>query len=298
MKLIVDSGSTKTDWAFVLSSSDSKSVSTRGINPVVQTSEQIKEILNTELLLGVSNVAISVDDIDEIFYYGAGCIPEKSDVLKSALMPIFPNASVVEIESDLLGAARAMCGHESGVAAILGTGANSCLFDGHEIVWHTPALGYILGDEGSGAVLGRKFINGILKGWLPTDICRLFMLETGLTVADIINNVYHQTSPNRFLASMSVFIAKHIDECKALDDLVVHNFEDFIRINLLPYFSVHEEYSTAHSNAELPREFSAVGSIAYHYNAQLAKAANKYGLNVAKIIKSPLQDLVKYHCNQ
>lgn len=187
----------------------------------------------------------------------------------------------IHVADDLLGAARALCGHKAGIACILGTGSNSCLYDGKNIVVHTPALGYVLGDEGSGAVLGRKFLNAVLKQTLPENIRKLFLQESGLDMAEVINRVYRSPAPNRFLASMSKYIHGYLDE-KEVRDIVIDNFEDFIRNNILAY-------------GDKFRTINVVGSIAYHYKEQLTEAASRNGFQIGKIIKNPIEGLIEYH---
>lgn len=286
IKLIVDSGSTKTDWAFASATDSYLLMSTCGINPVVQTVEMIKKTICGELVLLMSTEGIEAADVGEIFFYGAGCIPTKMNVVRQILNETFSLADIIEVNSDLLGAARALCGHTEGIAAILGTGANSCYYDGERIVANTPALGFILGDEGSGAVLGRKFINGILKGWLPCALRDKFLGEYGLTVSQVIDKVYHQPMPNRFLASISEFIYRKMNCFSELETVVEENFEDFISKNILPYRVISE--------ASLVK-MNAVGSVAFYYKPQLVKAASKHGIETGLIEKSPLHGLVNYH---
>ena len=159
----------------------------------------------------------------------------------------------------------------------------------------TPALGYILGDEGSGAVLGRNFLNGILKGWLPEELRNLFMAEWQLDVAEIINKVYREQYPNRFLASISTFIASNMERYPQLADMVVQNFEKFIDVNIQPYLKLETEVEKNEEKAQSAREINAVGSIAYYFRNQLERAANNRSLSVGRIVKSPMQGLVEYH---
>ena len=287
MKLIVDSGSTKTDWFYASSLTDYMIVRTNGINPVIQNRDEIRQIVTTMCLQNV----VAYDAVEEVHFYGAGCIPQKKNVLESILKETFHDADV-NVESDLLAAARALCGTNEGLAAILGTGSNSCLYDGKKIVSNTPALGFILGDEGSGAVLGRKFINGIIKGWLPSDLCESFYNDVGLSTADIIDKVYKQPSPNRFLASMSKFILKNVDNFQELAELVIKNFEEFISININPY---SRQTDGIISDVRVAKTINAVGSIAYYYKKQLAIAAQNRGYRVGKVMKSPVVGLLEFH---
>lgn len=274
MFLIADSGSTKTDWTLVDGEHQEvvAEYHTQGINPVHQSGDTIREILST--------VPVSTTP-DTIFFYGAGCTEAHIPAVRQLLSDMF-QTSDVEVNSDLLGAARSLCGRAAGIACILGTGANSCLYDGDRIIRNTPALGYILGDEGSGAVLGRLFVNALYKGQLPAVLRDTFEQATGLDVATIINKVYREPMANRFLASLSTFIGQHLD-CEPLRQLVVQNFRQFFRNNLVPYDASH-----------LP--VGAVGSIAWHYRDLLAEAAAAEGFHLGTIVQSPMRGLVSYHC--
>lgn len=280
MILVVDNGSTKADWCFS-NSNGCCTISTTGINPIVLRDEQIKDIMRNQLLPKAVEAHLPINDLSAIFFYGAGCTDDKKAPVTEILRECINRNAHIEVESDLLGAARALCGHSEGIACILGTGANSCLFDGENIVAHTPALGYILGDEGSGAVLGRNFINSILKGALPHSICEDFLRESGYTVADILYNVYKGEAPNRFLASTSKFIHRYIDN-EAVEQLVTDNFISFIEKNICPY---HTSCTTLH----------AVGSIAFYYRPQLEKATKAKGYKIGKILNKPVMELRNYH---
>ena len=203
MKLIADSGSTKTSWA-VVDDKEIKMIGTAGINPAVQSEDTIMCTLHEMVLM-------LTEGPREIYFYGAGCRGKASLFMEQCLRHAFPDADIVCVESDLLGAARALFGVEEGIACILGTGSNSCLYDGRQIVANTPALGFILGDEGGGAALGKRFLNAIFKGELPAEVRDAYLESTHLTLADIIRKVYREPMPNRFLASTSLFIGQHIE---------------------------------------------------------------------------------------
>ena len=210
MKLIADSGSTKTDWTLV---DDQGGVvatcKTQGINPVHLSDDEILEILRKELVLP--------SNPQEIYFYGSGIIEALKPRMERLLKEVFGSANVYA-EGDLLGAARALFGHDEGIACILGTGANSCLYDGEKIVRNTPPLGYILGDEGSGAVLGKLFLNGIFKGSLPIFLKEKYLAWSGLDYPTIINKVYREPLANRYLASIAPFIASQIAEGEKRED--------------------------------------------------------------------------------
>lgn len=296
MYLISDSGSTKTDWCVADGGNIVCRISTQGINPFHQDGQTIAAILRDELLPRLHNDGLSAevsdrshpinqgftpDDITEIYFYGSGCREEFVPMMKSALSEAFPAARHVEANGDLIGAAHAVCGAGEGIACILGTGANSCLYDGHRIVMNTPPLGYILGDEGSGAVLGRLFINALYKGCLPASLLSDFERETGLSMADIIRRVYREPMANRFLASFAPFIHTRLD-CDAVHSLVIDNFRGFFRRNVARY-----------TRPDLP--VGAVGSIALHFSSELSAAAAVEGFVMGAIVKSPMDGLVAYH---
>lgn len=283
--LIVDSGSTKTSWCFAFlpdtkSADGARTVTTEGLNPAVMSAEEVEEKIAKALNHCLQSLSISAADVENVFFYGAGCISGRAGVVSESIQSILVDARIY-VADDLLGAARALCGHKTGIACILGTGSNSCLYDGKNIVAHTPALGYVLGDEGSGAVLGRKFLNAVLKQTLPEYIRKRFLQESGLDMAEVINRVYRSPAPNRFLASMSKYIHGYLDE-KEVRDIVIDNFEDFIRNNILAY-------------GDKFRTINVVGSIAYHYKEQLTEAASRNGFQIGKIIKSPIEGLIEYH---
>lgn len=277
MILIADSGSTKTDW--VLIGNDGQvvgEVTTAGMNPFHQTNEELVSILK-----GMSLTNVYEEEKISLFFYGSGCTPEQIPRLRELLSQNLPNIWVCDVYSDLMGAAHALCGHQEGIACILGTGANSCLYDGKQIIQNTPALGYILGDEGSGAVLGRKFINALYKGRLPQGLREAFEQKTGLTMSAVIQRVYREPQANRFLASLSLFIGMHLDVLE-VRQLVVGNFREFLRHNVKPY-----------GRPELPIGF--VGSMAYHYESELREAAQLEGFVVGTVVKSPMSGLIRFH---
>ena len=272
MKLIADSGSTKTDWCLFDDEEKVKSrFASQGINPFHMSEDIIFGILRNELLPQLGAAGSSIEEIE---FYGAGCTVAKIPVMKALLSEVFPYARNVVVGSDMLGAAKALLGNDEGIACILGTGANSCLYDGEKIVSNVSPMGYILGDEGSGAVLGKTFINELYKGG-HTDFINVFEKETGLSQADIIQKVYREALPNRFLASLSKFIGSHIAEEQWIEDMVVDCFRDFFRKNVRHY-----------NRRDLSVSF--VGSVAYYYKAQLMKAAELEGYKVGKILRQPL----------
>ena len=281
MIIIADSGSTKTDWALVPREDcpttnpvdsnlrDVEIIQTPGINPVHQAPDAIR-----------ASLPRIEQKVSAVFFYGAGCTADRIPQMVTLLQEHF-HTQQVEVCSDLLGAARALCGRNEGIACILGTGANSGLYDGERIMQNTPALGYILGDEGSGAVLGRRFFNAIFK---RPDFAALrddYLASEHLTMGDIIQRVYREPMANRFLASASLYIGTHIDN-PLLQELVTDNFRDFFCCNLQPY-----------GRRDLP--VGIVGSMAHHYREQLAAAARAEGFVLGTILKTPIEGLITYH---
>lgn len=275
---IVDSGSTKTDWCLVDHSGE-KRVRTAGMNPYFQSEEEMAEALRTQLLPVLEEM--KAEPMEAIYFYGAGCATEAvNQKVEQAIRRFFPVA--VEVQSDLIAAARALCGHEAGIACILGTGANSCAFDGERIVEQVSPLGYVLGDEGSGAVLGKRLVGDVLKHQLSPVVEQLFFGETELTAAAILDKVYRQPFPNRFLASLVPFVKRHIDE-PSLRRLVEDNFRAFFVRNV-------NGYALAQSH---PVHF--VGSIAFHFQEQLERVVAEQGLRMGRIMQSPMEGLIRYH---
>ncbi len=283
MIIIADSGSTKTDWAVIDGSTVLTRIKTQGINPFHQSAEVISSILSQELLPSLDRVVTS-DAVSGLYFYGSGCTPEKCIQLKQILSEFFPETSSIDCAGDLLAAARAVCGRKAGIACILGTGANSCLYDGEQIIANTPPLGYILGDEGSGAVLGKLFMNGIFKGFLPESLKQEYLDWSGLTYGDVIDKVYRQPLANRFLAKTANFIASRMDTYPELEELVCNNFRSFFDRNLVQY-KRQSEMNT----------IGFVGGISHQFSAQLTQVAMEKGYTVAAIMKSPIDGLVKYH---
>jgi N-acetylglucosamine kinase-like BadF-type ATPase len=219
--------------------------------------------------------------VEAVYFYGSGVRPEVEGRVEGLLRESFPDAKTVQAHSDLLGACRALCGDEAGIACILGTGANSCVYDGKKIVHNTPALGYILGDEGSGAVLGKHLLHDLYTGVLPHNLRLTFEKEMGLELSEIINKVYREPQANRFLASLSEFIHRHLDE-EGIRQLVYNTFSDFVNYHISRY-----------GRHDLPLSF--VGSIAYYYQEQLQLIVQMLDYEMGTILKSPLQGLVAYH---
>ncbi len=265
MTLVADSGSTKTDWRL-----GGQAFRTAGINPVRDSRQAIGEVV----------AALPDADVGEVHFYGAGCIPPYAEAVKCALLARYPHAQV-RVESDMLGAARALCGHGEGIACILGTGSNSCLYDGERIVRNVPPLGYILGDEGGGASLGRILVGDLLKDQLGKGLRDKFLAHFRLTTPDIMDRVYRQPQPNRFLASLVPFLVDNRED-EAIHALIVGELRRFFRRNVAQY-----------RRPNLPAHF--VGGVAHGLADELREAAAQEGFAVGIVLMSPISMLADYH---
>ena len=284
MKLIVDSGSTKTTWLLRKADTSDIVVDSIGLNPIRDDEQTIREVVagvaQTLASYQAVEVLAPVESVDEVHFYGAGCIAPYSDVVRDALTAVFPSAEV-EVASDLLGAARALCGVGEGLACILGTGSNSCYYDGEKIVENVSPLGWILGDEGSGAVLGKTLVGDLLKGQLGEELKSSFFERFVLTQTDIIDRVYRQPMANRFLASLVPFIVDHRDD-EGIHVLLVDAFRAFFRRNVAVY-----------GRKDLPVGF--VGGIAAQFEEELREAADAEGFMVGNIEKRPILGMAAFH---
>ena len=278
MILIADSGSTKTDWCVVEKGELVQQIFTKGTNPFFQSEEEISNEIATALL-----PELKTNEFDAVYFYGAGCgFPDKIAVVHRALTKHLNVAGNVEVATDMLAAARGLCGREAGIACIMGTGSNSCYYDGESIVANVSPLGFILGDEGSGACLGKLMVGDLLKNQMTPELKEKFLAQFNLTPADIIDRVYRKPFPNRFLASLSPFLAQNIsDPC--VHDLVLNSFKAFFKRNIMQY----ENYQNLKVNL--------IGSVAYYYKEVLAEAAEAMGIQLGTIIQSPMEGLIKYH---
>ena len=277
MNLIADSGSTKTAWCLSCGNQIIKQFETAGINPFFQTEEEITAQLKETLL-----PQIVCNDVENVYFYGAGCAdPVKNNALGEVLKSVI-GAKTAFVASDMLGAARGLLGRERGIACILGTGANSGVYDGEALVKGVYAGGYILGDEGSGGVLGKLLISDWVKKQMPQDIYDALTEEYGLTYLGIVDRVYKQPFPNRWLAQFTKFMSAR-RENEYIHNLLVGAFKAFFERNIKQY----EEWK------EL--EVGFVGSIAFYFNAELREAAEMCGIKLGKVMQNPIDGLVEYH---
>jgi N-acetylglucosamine kinase-like BadF-type ATPase len=278
MKLIADCGSTKIHWCLLNNGNIEKQVFSGGINALMLTEEEMIRRFGDELIPNIKGY-----DIDSIHFYGAGCISEEvCSNVANALQANIPTAKDIEVHSDLLAAARALCGNEPGIACILGTGSNSCYYDGKEICDNVSPLGYILGDEGSGAVIGKIFLGDVLKNQLSKEISDKFLTQYKLDRLTIIRRVYKEPQGNRFLASVTPFLSENIDNPE-IHAIVKNAFLAFFKRNIAQY----KDYQKLAVNF--------VGSIAYYFQDVLKEAAVEVGCHIGTIIKSPMEGLLKFH---
>lgn len=280
MIVIADCGGTKSDWILADGIASMQRMHTLGINPFSLPEADIAALLGP--VVEAVGQMFTTGDYLELFFYGAGCNAVGARLMQTLLQQAFaPFHPSLHVHSDLLGAARALCQRAEGVACILGTGSNSCLYDGTDVVANTPPLGYILGDEGSGSDLGKTFLHLLLKGQLPSAMREEFYATMGMTYAQIISRIYQQPCANRFLASLAPFIGQHLDN-EQVRETVIERFRRFVHFNLLPY-----------QRAELPVNFN--GGVAHHFGSLLTEAVTAEGLQMGSICQSPMPGLLAYH---
>lgn len=277
MILIADSGSTKTDWCLVEHGEVLQQIFTKGTNPFFQSEEEISNEIAANLL-----PQLKTAETDAVYFYGAGCaFPDKIETVRRAILRHLQVKGEVEVSTDMLAAARGLCGHRAGIACIMGTGSNSCYYDGEKIVQNVSPLGFILGDEGSGACLGKLLVGDILKNQMTPELKEKFLSQFNLTPADIIDRVYRKPFPNRFLASLSPFLAQNLNE-PCIHSLVLNSFKSFLKRNVMQY-----DYQN--------HEVHFIGSVAYYYKDVLAQATDEMGIRLGTILKSPMEGLITYH---
>jgi len=277
--VIADSGSTKTTWRIVLHANEFTDVKTEGINPYFQSEEEIERIVKEQLLPHVNEKWIAA--IDRLYYYGAGCSnQEKVNSVHAGLLRGYPNWNV-QVEHDLLASARALCGKTSGIACILGTGSNSCLYNGSDIIENCPSWGYFFGDFGSGAHIGKQLIQRYANGEFSVKLMNE-LEKSGIEREEIINQIYSKPLPNRFLAGFAKVAGQLIGH-EEINELVIGCFEQFFMYQV-------EKYTQF---SQYPVSF--VGSVAFNFQNQLRAAALKRGIRMGKIIKEPIDGLLNYH---
>jgi N-acetylglucosamine kinase-like BadF-type ATPase len=277
--LIADSGATKAEWC-VIENKKEKTFFTQGISPYFLSTEQISELIRAELVKKLKD-----QTVEEVFYYGTGCSnPENAKSVKKALKKVWPDAKV-SVQTDLMGAARAVCGDQKGIACILGTGSNSCYFDGKKIVRNSPGLGYALGDEGSGAYLGKKVIQYFLYNTFDEDLRARFDARFVTNSSEILENVYKKPLPNRYLAGFTMFLAENRGHFM-IENIIEDGLNDFFFQHLNRYPEVWK----------YPVSF--VGSVADGFKDVITELCRSYEFELGTILKNPMQGLATYHRNK
>ena len=279
MHLIADSGSTKTAWRLIKSESTIIPLETIGYSPqYVSTSEMIDDLMKVL----VPQLTVTTEDISKISFYGTGCsTPRTISIIQLALENVFEKAEI-SVNHDLLGAARALCGNSPGIACILGTGANSCLYDGQFIIDNIPSVGFMLGDEGSGGYLGKKLVRAYFYRELPEDLSLAFAQKYQLTRDDMLLHVYKKPTPNRYLASYTRFLSEHLEH-PFIWGFVKSGFQDFLNAMVLKYDNIEN----------LPINF--LGSIAVYFKDVLKEVLATNNLEFGRIVDNPVESLVQYH---
>ncbi|MEM6725311.1 MAG: hypothetical protein AAF598_14820 [Bacteroidota bacterium] len=281
MLLIADSGSTKANWHLVYGPLKNDRFETMGYSPHYLTTEQIESSLRKDLL---PEMGERVELVSKIYFYGTGCSsPQDIATVTNALQPCFPKAAVF-VDHDLLGSARATCRRTAGIACILGTGSNSCLFDGKTVTDNLPSLGFMLGDEGSGGDLGRRLAKAYFYREMPEELAAAFHKKyNGLTKNQLIHKVYtEEDMPSRYMASFSKFLGEHLDH-PYVRDLIAGSFGEFLDRQVLKYPSAQDD----------PIHF--IGSIAHFFQEVLIECLKERGMTVGEIIRNPMERLISYH---
>jgi glucosamine kinase len=277
MLLLADSGSTKTDWLLMDSNQDVLSFKTVGFNPYFVDTEFIRSVITTEI-----ETHPTLKDVTAVYFYGTGCSSNpKCKIVEDAMALLFPNAAI-EVHHDLLSAGRALFGSKKGIAGILGTGSNSCLFDGQKVMESLFSLGYLFGDEGSGAYLGRQYLIKHLKKKVPGEIYKAFEEHCSISPEEILTHVYKKPNPSRFLASFAVFLKSQVDH-PFIAQLVEQCFDDFFQEQI----QIYDDYGDY--------TFSCIGSVGYNFRDQLQQAARRSGMTIGRIMASPMPGLREYH---
>lgn len=277
MILIADSGSTKTSWCLVNQDGEQRYFDTEGYNPYFVDSTYIKNSLEKSLPLTLDR-----NKVREVNFYGAGCMAEKKSIIEEAMQFFFNNANIFA-EIDTLAAARALLGTHAGFAAILGTGTNTCLYNGKTITHNIDSLGYVLGDEGSGCAIGKKLLADYCRGYMPRNIRERFRSTFQLHPDDIMDHIYSKPLPNRFCAGFSKFITQERLKNDYFHQLVKHCFKAFF-FNLVTHYPDYKDYS-----------FNCIGSIGYNFREILSEVSDEFGMKPGYITRSPMPGLFKYH---
>jgi N-acetylglucosamine kinase-like BadF-type ATPase len=277
MIVVADSGSTKTDWRLVISENNIEQFQSIGLNPNFHNETSVLEAIEQTFVNEEQN-----EKVKAVFFYGAGCSTENAqNLIQEQLQKVFVHAKV-NVAHDLLAAARASCGHQAGLAAILGTGSNCCVFDGSEVVSSFPSGGYSIGDEGGGVHIGKRILKAYFEDYMPKDLRERFDFRYQLSLDEILENLYKKPNPNRFMASFSQFAFQHKEDAFVTKELL-QVFDDFFENKVLRF----------HQARELP--LNLVGSIAFYYNEYIRTVAESKGISIGTILEKPIAGLSLYH---
>jgi glucosamine kinase len=276
MILVADSGSSKSDWILALPDSKPLAFSTKGLNPFFVNEKEIERVIQN-----VPEIIPYIDEVSEVYFFGSGCSsPDRRELVSNALSRLFTNA-FIDVEIDLIGSAYATCGDRKGYIATLGTGSDISFFDGEKVLPSKQGIGFVLGDEGSGAWFGKHLVRTFLYGSLPPELHRAFASKYGINKEQVIRQLYQKPSPNTYLASFAPFMSEHIEH-PYISELLTTGFEEYVQTCIRP-LPDYREYNC-----------HFVGSIAYHFQDLLKLVCEAHGVQVGTILKSPIQELFNY----
>ncbi len=277
--LLADGGSTKVDWVLLHAGQASEVMNTAGLNPFVIGAERMSEEIRTVL---VPQLDIDVDDIDKVYFYGASCsTPHNCGIVESGISSVFEDAEIY-VDHDMLGAVKALCGDHPGVACILGTGSNCCVYDGESIVDELTCLGYLAGDEGSGNYIGKMVLQSYCYGTMPDEIRKDFIHQFGKSPKEMVTALYHAEKPNAFLAQFSAFL-KNWMHTPFRREITEKAFRDFIENNVRT-LNIPDDY-----------QIHFTGSVAYYFQDSLKSVIQDYPFELGNIIRKPIQGMIEYH---
>jgi glucosamine kinase len=277
MILVADSGSTNTNWCLINPDQKIFYFDTEGYNPYFVSGDYIVQSLSNNIPQHINQSAIN-----QVHFYGAGCFEDKTDIIKKSLQQIFINADIF-VGLDLLGSAKSVLGNKPGFVGILGTGTNSCLYDGNKITANIDSLGYLIGDEGSGYYIGKKILGDYIREYMPASVREEFFKIYRLSREEIMERLYSEKLPNRFCAGFTKFISESITDTEYTRNLVKQSFIDFFE-NLVTRYETYQQYT-----------FNCTGSIAFAFKEILSETAALYNMKVAVILKTPIEGLAQYH---
>lgn len=277
MKLIADSGSTKTEWVVLQDKKQINHCVTPGYNPNYFPKSVLQNGIETNLL-----PVVDAESVHEIYFYGSGCSTKANNsAVKSVLFECFPNADIF-VEHDLLGAARGLCGHKAGIACIMGTGSNSCYYDGKNVVENVESVGWMFGDKGSGTHIGKLFIEAFLKSECPKHLAEKFTDTTGLDFDGILNRIYKENAAQNLFSQTSPFVGKHIED-PFMEKIVRQSIREFFVENVCKYPLAKQ----------LP--INCTGSVAQVFENFTREEAQKLAINIGDIIQKPMDGMIEYH---